>query len=490
LSLEIHLIEMYYVSILTDHNRRPRICSLAFFYYYPGEYMHSEQPYDVAVIGAGASGALLATQFSRQALPGARLALIGAGSRPARGVAYETPYLANLLNVPAGNMSAFPDDREHFIRWLASHLSGSDAGTFAPRLVYGEYLEGILAETLQGEAVELVDATAIDLTHTDDIWTVRLKNGSHITARSVVLAIGNALAPDAPLDISGIAPWYCGVPWATEAIQGLSHTAPVLLIGTGLTTVDVALSLRESGHEGPIHAVSRHGRLYHHHKPYSPQPLTKLPDDFRTPRGAVRWTSSAIKKLQEKGDDWRAVIDSLRPHTALIWSNWTLKQRGSFLRHARNLWDIHRHRMAPEVAGQLTELLDNGILTIHAGRLLKAEPNGAQASITIRSSLSSNTFTLDVDRVINCTGPSRNYSKTDIPLISRLRERSWLTPDRLKLGIETGTDGQLIDTDGGCIAGLYTIGPLRIPALFESIAIPEIRVQAEELAKLLAEGHH
>jgi uncharacterized NAD(P)/FAD-binding protein YdhS len=142
--------------------------------------------------------------------------------------------------------------------------------------------------------------------------------------------------------------------------------------------------------------------------------------------------------------------------------------------------------MAPEVAEQLKKLLDDGIFTIHVGRLLKTESNGNQARIIIRSFQTGSTLTLDVDRVINCTGPSRNYTRTVIPLIANLREKGWLTPDRLKLGIETSTDGRLIGTDGTEVAGLFTIGPLRIPALFESIAIPEIRLQAEELAHMLA----
>lgn len=448
--------------------------------------MLSEHPFDVAVIGAGASGTLLASQYSRYASPGARLVLIGAGSRPARGVAYETPYLANVLNVPAGNMSAFPDDSLHFVRWLASLQTGSDAGTFAPRCIYGEYLAGILADTLQSETVQLMDATAVGLSLCDGIWTVQLNDGAVIKARSVVLAIGNALIPADPLDISQIAPYYRGTPWAADALQGLSNDAAVLLVGTGLTTVDVALSLRESGHKGQIHAVSRHGKLYHHHQPYTPQSLDVLPGEFCTPLGALRWVRTAVDHLQNSGGDWRAVIDSLRPHLPVIWHNWSLRQRASFLRHIRNVWDIHRHRMAPEVYAQLNSLLADGTLTIHAGRLHWAESDGSHASISIRSAHTGDIIVLRADRVINCTGPSRNYSKTDIPLIAGMRGQGLLTPDRLGLGIETDVQGRLIGADGSPVPNLFAIGPLCIPALFESIAIPDIRVQADELAQLLA----
>ena len=142
--------------------------------------------------------------------------------------------------------------------------------------------------------------------------------------------------------------------------------------------------------------------------------------------------------------------------------------------------------MAPEVAVQLNRLLADGVLTIHAGRLLTAETDGARACITIRSAHREDTIVLHADRVINCTGPSRNYSTTDIPLIAGMRNQGWLTPDPLGLGIETDTDGRLISADGSQVSNLFSIGPLRIPALFESIAIPEIRVQADELARILS----
>ncbi len=446
----------------------------------------SEHIFDVAVIGAGASGTLLASQYGKRALPGASLVLIDAAVRPGRGVAYETPFLANVLNVPAGNMSAFPDDKHHFVRWLAGRMPGADEATFAPRSVYGEYLEEILAESLAGDAVQLVKARAVNLQARNGLLVVQLQEGEQLCARSVVLAIGNALIPADPLDVTAIMPLYRGIPWGEEAVRGLAVDATVLLIGTGLTTVDVALSLRETGHRGAIHAVSRHGKLYQHHRPYTPQSLEELPPEFQTPRGAFRWVRGAVDRQQAAGGEWRAVIDSLRPHIPKIWQGWTLPQRASFQRHLRNLWDIHRHRMAPEVFQQLTALLDDGILTIHAGRLLRADIDGSQARVTMRAAHSEEVIVVRAERVINCTGPSRNYGTTEIPPIAGMRDQGMLRLDPLRLGIESDPEGRLTTADGSILHNVYTIGPLRIPMLFESIAIPEIRVQAEKLAQLLA----
>jgi uncharacterized NAD(P)/FAD-binding protein YdhS len=259
----------------------------------------------------------------------------------------------------------------------------------------------------------------------------------------------------------------------------------VLLIGSGLTMVDVSLSLRETGHRGPILAVSRHGRLSQFHQPYSPHPLVDLPAAFNSPVGSLRWIRAEVEAVQCAGGDWRAVIDSLRPHTANIWCGWTLAQRATFLRHARNLWDIHRHRMAPEIADQLASLVTQGTLNIHAGRIISAERDGRMAKISLRSATTGESYSLRAARVINCTGPDRDYAKAQSPLVVRMRAQGWLNPDPLRLGIETDTDGRLTSSDGSPVPGLFSLGPPRMPALWESIAIPEIRVQAAGLAKLL-----
>src|SRR6202008_4289570 len=108
-----------------------------------GEAQVSET-FDVAIIGAGASGTLTAVQFARFAGPHARGALIDAGARAARGLAYGTPYGAHLLNVPAARMSALPDDPDHFLRWLRGRDANASPGTFAPRALYGDYLASLL----------------------------------------------------------------------------------------------------------------------------------------------------------------------------------------------------------------------------------------------------------------------------------------------------------------------------------------------------------
>lgn len=424
--------------------------------------------FDVAIIGAGASGTLTAVQFARLAAPGARGALIDAGARAARGLAYGTPYGAHLLNVPAGRMSALPDDPEHFLRWLRGRDAAAGPGTFAPRALYGDYLASLLAADETYSRVTRVGGSAIGLTRSAT-WTIHLHDGRTIDARSVVLALGN-LPPSDPLHLGDEPPAeYMRDPWAPGAAIGLAHDAPVLLIGSGLTAIDIAVALRHEGHRGPILMLSRHGRLPQPHAPVTPRPLAELPAAFASPRGALRW----VREQLEAGEEWRAVVDSLRPHTVAIWRRWSLAQRGAFLRHLKNLWDVHRHRAAPEVLAQLSAEVLRGSI-----RSMRALPDG----IAVETSAG----TLDVARVINCTGPACDYARLDLPLVVQMRRAGWLVPDPLRLGIETADDGRLIGADGQPVDNLYTLGPLRRPALWESTAIPEIRQQAMELARVLA----
>ena len=106
-----------------------------------------EREFDVAVVGGGASGALVATHFRRTAGFTQSLALIESSARPGRGVAYGSTVPAHLLNVAASNMSALPSEPGHFVTWLAGVMDGAEAAaSYAPRALYGDYLHDVLSE--------------------------------------------------------------------------------------------------------------------------------------------------------------------------------------------------------------------------------------------------------------------------------------------------------------------------------------------------------
>jgi uncharacterized NAD(P)/FAD-binding protein YdhS len=450
--------------------------------------------FDVAVIGAGASGVLLAAHMAHIG-PELRVALLDAGARAARGLAYGTPYGAHLLNVPAAKMSAFEDNPDHFVEWLQTRTPGASGRTYAARSLYGNYLSDVLATiTAHSDRITRVAGTAIGLIREGTDWIVHLHDGRTVAATSVVLALGNLPPADPIAAVEAASANYLRDPWAPGAAQGLAPEAPVLIIGTGLTMVDLVLALRTEGHRGPIHAISRRGLLPRAHATYLARPLTMTVDGSGgtpavglpgSPRRVMRALRMELAAASAEGHDWRSVIDALRPLTQSIWRSWTPRQRASFLRHARPWWEIHRHRLAPEVADEIDALLRAGTLVVHQGRVVSMHDIGSGVRVQWRDASGAHSD-LDVARVINCTGPQGNYSAIDLPLVVQMRRAGWLVPDDLGLGVETNPDGRLVSADRSTVPGLFTIGPLRRPALWESTAIPEIRGQAAALARLLA----
>jgi uncharacterized NAD(P)/FAD-binding protein YdhS len=452
-----------------------------------------ETDFDVAVIGGGASGALVATHYREVASFSQRLALIEASGRPGRGVAYDTQLPGHLLNVPASRMSAYASEPDHFATWLAQHLSDARADSYAPRMLYGEYLNELLDKQapLWPEIVHVEDR-ASRITRSDRRWIVHLGGGARLASRNVVVALGNLPPRDPVRFASGPPAGYVPDPWRRAALQGIAPDAPVLLAGTGLTMYDVVQSLRAQGHRGPLHALSRHGRTPAARRGAWPRPLGSLPPEGASPVQCLRWLRAEIASAARGGYDWRTVVDGVRNRAASIWSRWTLAQKSSFLRHARSFWDSHRHRVAPQVHEQIEALRRDGTLRILSGRLLSvvetdAAPDGTRAlEVRWRVRGSSDEQTMSFAHVVNCTGPATDYARIDEPLVAQLRAAGWLVPDALGLGMETEEDGAFLDRDGRRVPGLYAIGPMRRPGLWETTSIPEIRAQAAALARQFA----
>jgi uncharacterized NAD(P)/FAD-binding protein YdhS len=422
-----------------------------------------------------------------------RVALLEREARAGPGLAYSTSHSSHLLNVPVERMSAFPEDPEHFLRWMRRVEPGTAPGDFVPRQRYGQYLEWLLRECRRsaapGVVLELLRGEAVGLSQEGDTVRVALAQGPSLEARGVVLALGNAQPADLPVEDGGLfaSPKYVRSPWARGALEGIEPHHSVLLVGTGLTMVDTVLSLAERNHEGRIHALSRHGLLPQVHRPgvrASPPPEFSEPRSLRSLFQTLR---RDIEGLPE-GADWRSVVDGLRPVTASLWRGLPVPAQRRFLRHARTLWDVHRHRMAPSVADMLEQLRRAGVLHLHAGRLrgfqlldegwveARARPRGVVFEASFR-----------VQHVINCTGPDCSLERGH-PLLRALLESGLARRDALGLGLATDERGALLDAEGRASEVLSTLGPLRRGELWESTAVPEIRAQASELAQRLLRG--
>lgn len=448
---------------------------------------------DVAIVGAGFSGTMVATHLLLSAAPRLPrgITLIDRRRAFARGVAYSTMCPLHLLNVPAGNMSALPHDAEHFLTWLRARDPAATAATFAPRAAYGVYLEELLAHAAAcaaahcalhqetDEAVNVERAAA-------DTFELTLRSGRRLATRHVVLALGNS--PPRPLqeidaELRGD-PRVQVDPWAEAAPA--APNARVLILGSGLTMVDQVLALRAAGHRGQIVALSRRGWLPTVHRAGvvrrawldRPLPITVC--------ALVRELRRTVRGELAAGGDWRGVIDGMRSVTPELWRGWSRSERARFLRHARALWDVHRHRMAPEIATRVQAEIASGGLVTRAGRLLRLAARGEALHAQIRLRGERRVDELTVERFVNCSGPETDHRRVVDPLVAGLLARGLLRLDPLELGFEATGDGVLLDADGRSMHRLWALGPPTRGRWWEGTAVPELRVQAADVAAAIA----
>jgi uncharacterized NAD(P)/FAD-binding protein YdhS len=449
--------------------------------------------FHIAIIGGGFSGTCLAAELLRSGDPAVCVTLIERSAFPGRGVAFGTQCAGHLLNVPTQKMSALAGDSSHFLRWAQrNYNSAVQPGDFLPRRVYGRYIASVLQEAFDANdhrfAWKRDEAVSVNLV--EDKAEISLRNGSRISADKIVLALGNF--PPAALRVPGItqsSPRFVSNPWLESAFDNVARDTSILLVGSGLTSVDAVISLRERGFRGKIHMLSRHGLLPQSHRAAQPWPAFAGGDSPCTARRLLQLIREQVSLAEECGGDWRAVLDSLRPMTQTIWRSLPLKEQRRFLRHLRAYWDVHRHRVAPQIGKKLKTEIRVGKLQIHAGRLVEHCEGARHVDVIYRERRSGGLRTLKVDRVINCTGPDADIRRVDSPLLRDLIRRNLARTDPLFLGLDTAPDGALVGSEGTYSEFLFAIGPLRKGNLWESTAVPEIRLQAAQLASQLIQAH-
>jgi uncharacterized NAD(P)/FAD-binding protein YdhS len=444
-------------------------------------------------VGGGFSGTALVLQLRRQpALAQAEIHLIEPREIPGPGLAYTARRPEYLLNVRPGGLSLYPDAPDHFASWLRIQPeSANGVPDFAPRTTYGRYLTEELTAALaaakngQGRLCWHQTKAVVAPLRPDGRRAVLLADGTTLLSDYVVLALGNfPPPPPAGPDHRYLHhPAYHADPWAAGNLRRIGPDDAVLLIGSGLTAIDVLLALRQDGHRAPVTVVARHGRWPNAHGPATPTYPNFYPElaGETTVTGVVAVFKRHLRAAAAQGLDWRPVLDALRPDLGNIWAAWPLREQRRFLRHLAGLWAVTRHRSPPGNAAALEALTEAGLVKLHIGTVREIIPDGDVLRVRVRPHGTPGSWHV-AQHVVCCAGPLLDYNRIADPLVMSLRDAGHLTGDSLRLGLLTDAYGALRGADGVVSSTLFTLGPSRRPTYFESTAVPELRQQAAALA--------
>lgn len=486
--------------LVTVHVYAPPLADVRRFTPRPGPAPQpAESPAPTAlVVGGGFSGAMTAAHLLRRA-DGPRVVLAERRGAVGEGVAYGTREGCHLLNVPAARMTAWADRPTDFLEWAQARDANVRPTDFLPRPWYGEYLR----ETLRTAGRQAPGRLALVLgevrrvaRHPDGGWVAHFDHGASQRADVVVLAIGHR-PPSDPLRglWSGPRERFLADPWRPFALGTVPTDEPVAVLGSGLTAIDAVLSLCQLPRTAPITLISRKGLLPHAHAtaPVPPLDMTDVVNDLltATPHPSAAALARAVRTRARRhladGGDWRAVVDGLRPHTARLWQALTPPERTKFISRLRPFWEVHRHRMAPQVADRLNELRKSGAVEVLAGQVATAEATADGVNLTVSARGSRTVVSRAVGWVINCTGPAPSNRPEANPVIGSLLVHGFVRRDELSLGLDVTADGRAVAADGTPVDDLFVVGTLRKPQTWESTAVPELRVQAADAAARIAD---
>lgn len=439
---------------------------------------------EILIVGGGASAVLLAVHLLRENAGGCHVTIVERRPTLGAGIAYATNNPNHLLNVRASNMSAFPDDPDHFARWLRA-LGTSEAtqvydlDSFAPRHLYRDYLAGLLDPLIASGQLRHVQADVVAVHQTQAGMEVENADGSRLSGDILVIATGNEgpSLPEEPWRIEG---------WTDDSHLKLGADAPIVVIGTGLTMVDRVLTLLHRGHTGRITALSRRGLAPQAHRTGRPSRIDHDTVPFGQPVSRqTEWLRRLVQDARTRGVDWRSVIDGLRPHTQDLWQGLSIDDQRRFLRHARPYWDAHRHRIAPDAERRLNAARAAGQLRIIAARLVDFVPREHGVDVHVAHRRSSEHEMLHAAVVFECRGRAPDITRSENRVLRQMQQAGLARPDRLGLGLAVSRDCAVVSAAGQTSERLYAMGPVTSGTFWEIVAVPDIRQQAQQLANHL-----
>lgn len=445
----------------------------------------------VAVVGGGFTGASIARFLALEGYLGPG-GIVVFEPRPhlGAGLAYDTEEPLFRLNVTAQRMRAIPDDPLAFLAFLkrsgrleADPDSVRGETIYARRADFGAFMQAQLQPYLaDGRIVHVQDRVA-GATRSDGKWHIESADGRLCRADSLVTATGHP-TPNIPAPLAKLNRHPLFITNPNLAFGAPHSESSVLVIGAGLTALDVATKLDADGHRGPITLICRSGLLPGAQLTVGSEPygdfLTRQPQTARTLLHAVRL---ALKNAGQDGRPWQNVFDALRQQGQALWRGLPPVERRRFLRHLRRRFETHRHRMPPQNAEMLERLTNEGRLSVKTGEIREAEIRDGEIALGIVQNPGMPLEWKRYGLVVLATGADHASSLDIQPWLADLAGQGYLVKDELGLGIACDQQSRALSAEGQPDDSLFIAGPLARGQFGELTGVPEIALQAQSIAR-------
>jgi uncharacterized NAD(P)/FAD-binding protein YdhS len=443
-------------------------------------------PLRLAIVGGGFTGVALAIHALASAKQPLSVDLIEPSEKLGRGAAYGTTDPDHRINVPTDRMSLFSSDPTHFTRWLFDKKWLPDPESTDPqgrvyvrRSAFAAYLEAVLAEAARNAASVSLhhrQTRAVGLAREGEGFRLDLANGSSLRVDRVAICTGHA--PNAPCRVQEGAvshPRLIPNPWALGSLARVRESDSVLIVGTGLTMVDVVATLARRDHQGSIVACSQRGLMPRGHGAFvdchrlfeSVRPRTAL-ELFRLLRAEIRQRHDAL--------DWQSVVDAFRRKLPEIWPTLPASERRRAVRKLLHFWEVHRFRIAPQGAAVVDGLTAKGRLNVQRARVIEVDAREEALFARLRlpeGAIVDRAF----DAIILCAGASRNIR--DNRLLANVIDDGLAQVDDIGVGLKVDRLSRVIDARGAKQPDLFAFGPITRGTFGEMTGAPDIRNQIE-----------
>jgi uncharacterized NAD(P)/FAD-binding protein YdhS/quercetin dioxygenase-like cupin family protein len=436
----------------------------------------------VVIIGGGFAGAAAAFHLLREMGADGRIHLVEMGPWLGRGIAYGVESEVFRLNVPASRMSIDPETPDDFVKFAGSEAAPH---AFLGRALYGRYVTARFGGVVKQSPAKL------------RLWR---DEAVAVTRDAVVLRGGATLPAEAVLLATGIVPrvkhvhphWHPRVvdAWDECALATLPKQGRLLLLGSGLSALDVLAFLDAQGFSGEVTLISPRGLLpLSHEREFQGTTPLEAADVERAPAAIgplVRWVRRAIASAVAGGLPWQRAVDSLRPHVVRLYRALPPGDRASFVRHVRPYWDVFRHRAPADALERVDDWARAGRLRRVAGRVtIDGREDAAAVTVAIRER-SGPSRRERFDAVVRCVGPALDVAEATTPLLQSLIDGGLAALAPNGLGIETTAEGRVVDARGEASRRIFGLGAVRRACDWETTSVPDIARHAQALAREIA----